>query len=59
MKINLITTEELAKIIRVKKEVIERWRYQKKFDLPYIKVGGKIRYSVDDVEKWLENNRFN
>ncbi len=59
MKINLITTEELSKIIRVKKEVIERWRYQKKFDLPYIKVGGKIRYSVDDVEKWLENNRFN
>lgn len=53
----LILPEEAAKLLSVSEGTLNRWRSTDKKDLPYIKVGGAIRYSVDDIERWVEKQR--
>jgi hypothetical protein len=37
--------------------VLAVWRCQKRYDLPYIKVGRLIRYDVDDLVSFLESRK--
>jgi excisionase family DNA binding protein len=50
----LLTPDEVAEMLDVKPQTLAVWRCQKRQDLPYIKVGHKIRYRLRDVEAWLE-----
>ena len=59
--INLITTDtelvnvkEAATILDVSPGTLDVWRSTGRYNLPFIKVGGKVRYRRIDLISWLE-----
>ena len=52
--VRLWTPEETAKYLGLSSaEVLAIWRCTKKYNLPYVHVGGKIMYDPDSVRKWV------
>lgn len=54
--LKLYTTDELAKIFNISKPTVYRIIESRK--IPFYKVKGSIRFSRDDVLKYLEENRI-
>ena len=52
----LLTPEELAARLRSKPRTLERWRTDGSGP-SYIKIGRRVAYRLDDVEKWLAQQR--
>lgn len=52
---DLLTTQGLAKLLSISVNSIYRGECGVR-SLPYLKLGGSIRYRRRDVEKWLEDN---
>lgn len=52
----LLTVKELAELLGVSPETLAQNRYLSQ-GVPYIKVGARIRYRLDDVIAYLEANR--
>jgi excisionase family DNA binding protein len=48
----LLTTEELAKRMRVNPSMVRRWRLDD-VGPPYLRVGTVYRYPVSAVEAWI------
>lgn len=53
---NLITPEELADIFKISKSSV--YRLIDKRQIPFFKIGGKLRFSKDDVSEYLNNVRI-
>ncbi|MHB0955906.1 MAG: helix-turn-helix transcriptional regulator [Pirellulaceae bacterium] len=51
----LIDAEETSSILSVTTGTLAVWRSEKRYDLPYIKVGRRVRYRLSDVRAWLES----
>ena len=56
LNLKLYTTDELAKIFNISKPTVYRIIESRK--IPFYKVKGSIRFSRDDVLKYLEENRI-
>lgn len=54
--LKLYTTDELAKIFNISKPTVYRIIESRK--IPFYKVKGSIRFTRDDVLKYLEENRI-
>jgi len=52
---DLMTSEEVAQLLRVKVTTVRRWYREGK--LPGARLGKAIRFRRDDVERWV-NDRF-
>ena len=50
----LLTPAETARVLGVKEDTLTVWRCQKRYDLPYVKVGRHVRYKVEDVAEFIE-----
>jgi hypothetical protein len=35
---------------------LQRWRSEKRYDLPFIKLGKLIRYRIEHLDAWLESH---
>lgn len=46
-----ITTEELSQRLQVTRQTLNNWRKQ---GLPFIKIGRAVRFDMDEVNKWIE-----
>lgn len=55
----LITAEEVAEILNNSVHTLNRWRTLDDKVLPFIKVKGRVMYSKDDLQKFIEKNRVN
>jgi predicted site-specific integrase-resolvase len=56
MQEELLTAEDVAKLLKVSVHTLASWRREKKPDvLPWIVVGASIRYRPEDVQKWLDS----
>lgn len=55
----LISPKELAEYLGISINSLAVWRTNKTYPIPYIKVGGKIRYDLDDINQWLNNRKNN
>jgi hypothetical protein len=53
----LLTEAEAAAILRVRSKTLAAWRYKKRYDLAYIKVGRLVRYRLEDIEAFIESRR--
>lgn len=55
----LITTEELARMLRVDPSSVRRWRTARPLQgPPYIQLSERvIMYAVEDVREWLSSRR--
>lgn len=55
----LLTIDELAKDLKVKKSWLYRYTMQKgPGSIPRIRVGKYIRFIKEEVMEWLKNNQF-
>lgn len=50
----LMTVEETAQLLGMTVSTLNTWRSTKRNGPPYKKVGSAVRYSLRDVESWLE-----
>jgi helix-turn-helix protein len=56
-KPQLLTNSEAAEFIRVTPGTLEVWRSEKRYEIPYTKVGGKILYDASDLLDWLASRK--
>ena len=49
----LLTVEEAASFLKVKKSTLYTWAYRKQ--IPSQKVGKSLRFRCEDVEAWLKS----
>jgi len=47
----LLTAAEVAEQLAVSVDTLAGWRSSRRFKLPYVRLGGAIRYRAADVEK--------
>lgn len=50
----LYTTKELEEIFKVTRHTLIKWREQ---GMPFVKIGGTIRYDMDEIKKWIDNQK--
>ena len=55
--INLITTSELAELLNTSANSIRVMRARGKSP-PYLKISKEVLYDVEDVKKWLNDNKI-
>jgi excisionase family DNA binding protein len=51
---DLLTAEEAAAYLGVRPQTLAVWRLNRRYPLPFIKVGSKVRYRRSDLERFLE-----
>lgn len=57
---NLLTTDEVAEVLKVKKAQIYAWVNESKYKddgIPFLKAGKFLRFSHKEVLKWMQNGR--
>ena len=50
----LLTPQQTAQKLGVTVGTLAVWRCRKRYSLRYVKVGAKIRYRVEDVQRFIE-----
>ncbi len=53
----LLTTGELAELLKYKPNTIAKWRVTKQEAIPYTKMGSRVLYSEEDVIAWFEKKK--
>lgn len=56
-KPRLLNSEQAAEYLGLSKGTLVNWRCTKQQEIPFIKVGGRVRYRVKDLEAWLDKQR--
>lgn len=51
---NLLTVEDVAALLKVEKQMIYKLKRDKK--IPFVKIGGVIRFRRVDVNEWIESS---
>lgn len=51
----LMPDEETAQMLGVTVGTLATWRSNKRYDLPYVRVGRLIRYRLSDVRQWIDH----
>lgn len=49
----LISPKETAQILGVSVETLSQWRHHKRYNLPYVKSGSRVRYRKEDIEAFI------
>ena len=52
--IDLLTTEEIATLLKVPPKTIRQWVYLGR--IPNIKMNGLVRFAMKDIENWLQQS---
>lgn len=50
----LVTMKDIMQIYKISRSTIDRWRSE---GMPCSKVGRSIRFNLEEVKKWIENNK--
>lgn len=53
----LITAAELARRLHISVQTLAIWRLKEGLGPPYFRAGGRILYSLADVEFWLASRK--
>ena len=51
----LLTTQQAAEFLGVTPGTLEVWRCTRRYRLPWVKIGSKVRYRKADLDAWLES----
>lgn len=52
----LLTTKQAAAYLGVAEITLRRWRSEGNVRLPFVRIGGRVRYSRAALEKYVEKN---
>lgn len=50
----LLTINEVSQILKISVPTIYRWVHKK--EIPYIKLGGKVRFSDSELQQFIKKN---
>ncbi|HCJ52620.1 MAG TPA: hypothetical protein DIS62_02480 [Candidatus Kerfeldbacteria bacterium] len=53
--IELLTIAEVAEALKISESTVRRWQQQRL--IPFLKIGGSVRFSKSDLEMYLEEKR--
>ncbi len=51
----LLTTEDVARRLRLSPDTLVTWRSTREADLPYVKLGKAVRYRPEDVRAFVDS----
>jgi len=51
----LVSPEQAAKYLGTTPGTLAVWRCNRRYDLPYVKVGKSVRYRQSDLERFIES----
>ena len=51
----LFTYTELSKLLKISISTLQKYVSAKK--IPYHKIGGNVRFTMDDIQEWLEEKK--
>lgn len=49
----LWSPEQVADVLGVSKQTLAVWRCERRYPLPYVKVGSRVRYRPSDVQQFM------
>ena len=55
----MMTSNQAADYLGVKTQTLDVWRCTKRYPLPFVKVGRKVRYRRGDLDKFLQRRTEN
>lgn len=58
-KNQLLTRKEASKFLGVKENTLAVWATNKRYNLPFYKVGRLVKYKISDLEKFINFNKQN
>lgn len=58
-KSNLIAAEQAAHYLNISKGTLANWRTKGYPKLPYVKLGGSVKYRINDLDAYLESQSHN
>ena len=50
----LLDPEPTAEILGISPGTLQVWRSTGRYDLPYVKVGGRVKYRPEDIQAFIE-----
>jgi len=53
----LLDISQLSEMLNVKKKTIYDWTH--KGQIPFIKLGGLIRFDPEEIQKWVTSKKIN
>ena len=53
---DLLSTRQAAKVLAIKPSTLVLWRSNARVRLPYVRIGGAIRYRVSDLLRLIDEN---
>lgn len=51
---NLYNIEETSKFLRISVSTLYRWVHKK--EIPFVKLGGKLLFSQDEIQEYIKKN---
>ena len=51
-----ITEKDVAIILGIQHKTLTTWRHTRAVDIPYLKLGGAVRYRVGDIREFIAGN---
>lgn len=55
---SLLTLQEAADYLGISRGTLYVWRSTGKYDIPYILMGSLVKYSVEDLDNFVLENKF-
>ncbi|MDR1027336.1 MAG: helix-turn-helix domain-containing protein [Rickettsiales bacterium] len=54
---DFITTKELAAMLKIKTNTIERWRTMRECPIPWTNIRRRVLYALSDVQAYLNSQK--
>lgn len=54
----LITPTEAANLLGVKEGTLSVWRSTGRYEIPYVKIGRKVKYRYSDLISYIQSRRY-
>ena len=54
---NLLTVQEVAEMLKISVSTLYRW--VNKREIPFVKLGGKLRFNEGEIKTFVLQNSFN
>ncbi|WP_163935917.1 helix-turn-helix domain-containing protein [Paraferrimonas sp. SM1919] len=58
MNPQLISPKEAAKKLNLEVQTLAAWRTSGRYNLPFIKIGGRIQYDLNDINNFINDRRY-
>ena len=51
---NLLTVQEVAEMLKISVSTLYRWVHKR--EIPFVKLGGKLRFNEDEIKTFILQN---